>query len=150
MRLYTKNTVIWIVLGLLLFVSLAGAGCGANLTPAAPPAPAVPTAAAPTAVGPTMPALTIPAPSGGCQSRIWGRVSAGGAGEPNVSVEIKGEGWSARTLSDANGLYGFAGLCTGKYTIAVVPPSGATAGESQIVTVDGSNMVKLDLTFRKP
>jgi hypothetical protein len=53
-------------------------------------------------------------------------------------------------MSDANGLYGFAGLCAGKYTITVVPPSSATAGESQIVTVDGSNMVKLDLTFRKP
>lgn len=145
MRRYTRHTVIWIVLGLLLFVSLAGAGCGANPTLSAPPAPAVPPAA-----GPTVPAPTIPAPSGGCQSRIWGLVSAGGAGEANVSVEIKGEGWNARTLSDANGLYGFAGLCAGKYTIVVVPPSGATAGESQIVTVDGSNMVKLDLTFRKP
>jgi hypothetical protein len=77
-------------------------------------------------------------------------VSAGGAGEPNVTVEIKGEGWSAKTPSDANGLYGFAGLCAGKYTLTVVPPSGATAGESQTVTVDGSNAVKLDLGFRKP
>jgi hypothetical protein len=65
-------------------------------------------------------------------------------------VEIKGEGWNARTLSDANGLYGFAGLCAGQYTMTVVPPSGATAGESQTVTVDGSNMVRLDLVFRKP
>ncbi len=133
-----------IALGILLFAGLAAAGCGST------PAPSAPLPAAPTAAGPTAPTPAVQPPAGGCQSRIWGSVSAGGAGEPNVSVEIKGEGWSAKTPSDANGLYGFAGLCAGKYTLTVMPPSGATAGESQTVTVDGSNAVKLDLIFRKP
>jgi hypothetical protein len=145
MRQQTQRTVIWILLGLLLSGTLAVAGCGPIATPSA-----LPTSVAPTAAAPTAPTPAIQPPSGGCQSRIWGGVSAGGAGEPNVAVEIKGEGWSAKTFSDANGLYGFAGLCAGKYTITVVPPSGATAGESQTVTVDGSNTVKLDLVFRKP
>ena len=133
-----------IALGILLFAVLAAAGCGSTSTPAAP-LPAAPTAAAPAA-----PTPAVQPPACGCQSRIWGSVSAGGAGEANVTVEIKGEGWSAKTPSDANGLYGFAGLCAGKYTLTVVPPSGATAGEGQTVTVDGSNAVKLDLIFRKP
>jgi hypothetical protein len=145
MRQQTQRTVIWIVLGFLLFGALAVASCGPIATPSA-----LPTSMAPTAAVPTVPTLAIQPPSGGCQSRIWGSVSASGAGEPNVTVEINGEGWSAKTPSDANGLYGFAGLCAGKYTLTVVPPSGATAGESQTVTVDGSNTVKLDLVFRKP
>jgi len=133
-----------IALGILLFAGLVAAGCGSTSTPSAP-LPAAPTSAAPAA-----PTPAIQPPAGGCQSRIWGSVSAGGTGEANVTVEIKGEGWSAKTPSDANGLYGFAGLCAGKYTLTVVPPSGATAGEGQTVTVDGSNTVKLDLVFRKP
>ena len=133
-----------IALGILLFAGLVAAGCGSTSTPSAP-LPAAPTSAAPAA-----PTPAIQPPAGGCQSRIWGSVSAGGTGEANVTVEIKGEGWSAKTPSDANGLYGFAGLCAGKYTLTVVPPSGATAGEGQTVTVYGSNTVKLDLVFRKP
>jgi len=134
----------WIVLGVLLGAILALAGCGGT------PAPSTSLPAAPTVAAPTAPTPAIQPPSSGCQSRIWGSVSAGGAGEANVTVEIKGESWSAKTPSDANGLYGFAGLCAGKYTLTIVPPSGATAGESQTVTVDGSNTVKLDLVFRKP
>jgi len=139
-----KQHAMLIVLGILLFAGLAAAGCGST------PAPSVPLPAAPTVAAPTAPTPAVQPPAGRCQSRIWGSVSAGGAGEPNVTVEIKGEGWSAKTPSDANGLYGFAGLCAGKYTLTVVPPSGATAGESQTITVDGSNTVRLDLVFRKP
>jgi len=139
-----RQHTLWLALGILLFASLAAAGCGST------PAPSAPLPAAPTVAAPTAPTPAVQPPAGGCQSRIWGSVSAGGAGEANVTVEIKGEGWSAKTPSDANGLYGFAGLCAGKYTLTVMPPSGATAGESQTVTVDGSNAVKLDLVFRKP
>ena len=139
-----RQHTMWIVLGVLLGAILALAGCGGT------PAPSTSLPAAPTVAAPTAPTPAIQPPSSGCQSRIWGSVSAGGAGEANVTVEIKGESWSAKTPSDANGLYGFAGLCAGKYTLTIVPPSGATAGESQTVTVDGSNTVKLDLVFRKP
>ena len=139
-----RQHTMWIVLGVLLGAILALAGCGGT------PAPSTSLPAAPTVAAPTAPTPAIQPPSSGCQSRIWGSVSAGGAGEANVTVEIKGESWNAKTPSDANGLYGFAGLCAGKYTLTIVPPSGATAGESQTVTVDGSNTVKLDLVFRKP
>ncbi len=84
-----------------------------------------------------------------CQSKVTGRVvDAKGGLVKGATVGIKGGSFTAKTLSDENGLYGFAGLCAGSFSFTVQPPSQAAKTVAGNVTVDGNNSAKADLTYK--
>lgn len=64
---------------------------------------------------------------------------------PDVVVEIKAGSKTIKTVTDANGLYGFAGLCAGEYAMTITPPGGKPIVNPNRVALDGSNPVKVDL-----
>ncbi len=133
----------------LLFVfTLLLAGCAETLEPTA--IPANPNArVAPLAQ--ESPTAGLPQPSG-CQSKISGKVTdADGAPVKDAQVDIAGGGLKApsRTVTDANGLYGFAGLCSGTYSFSVVLPGTRQAKPLSVTaSVDGSNSTRQDLQVK--
>jgi len=130
--------VVAVAIGLIVFISAQPTDQGA------PPAPQAENTPVPSQA-------TLPVPVGACQSRLVGKItnSATGQATANVIVNIEGGPSTAQTKTDTNGLYGFAGLCAGKYTLTITPPGGKPAANPNPVTLDGSNaMTKVDLAFK--
>lgn len=96
--------------------------------------------------------LTAPASLrlGACQSRLFGKVinATTHQSPPNVTIEITAGSLKAKTVTDANGLYGFAGLCAGNYNMAITLPGGKPMVASSPITLDGTEPVKQDLSFK--
>ncbi len=92
---------------------------------------------------------TLPVPAGTCQSRLGGKITSTASKKPPVSVvvEIASSNKKLQAKTDANGMYGFAGLCAGQYAVSITPPGGARKPDVSRVSVDGSNAAKLDLSF---
>jgi hypothetical protein len=141
-----KRTAIVIAL---LVVAVLAAACDAFL-PSQPTDQASPPT--PQAENTPVPALTsLPVPVGACQARLQGKItnSATGQATANVIVNIQSGSSTAETKTDNNGLYGFAGLCAGKYTLTITPPGGKPAPAPNPVTLDGSNiMTKMDFAYK--
>lgn len=137
-----KRAVLVIVLLVLALLSVA---CDVFSSLAGEPPPPVeePTAPAPSAATP------LPLPVGACQSKLSGKVVNSANNQPtaNVTIEIVSGAKTIKTTSDPNGLYGFAGLCAGEYTISVTPPGGK-AQPGPKITLDGSKAVRADLSFK--
>lgn len=93
---------------------------------------------------------TLPAPASTCQSRLWGKVTntTNGQSPANVAVEVVTGGKTFKTVTDSNGLYGFAGLCAGDYALSLTPPGGKAIPNANAVKLDGSQPVKVDLTYK--
>ena len=93
---------------------------------------------------------TLPAPAGACQSRLWGKITNATTGQApaNVAVEINDGGHKFKTVTDANGLYGFAGLCAGEYAMSITPPGGKALANPNKVTLDGKQATKVDLSYK--
>jgi hypothetical protein len=138
-----------LVLMLVVVALLMGCQSFSSADPTqAPPPPASssqPAATKPAGTGPT-----IPPAAGKCQSRLWGKVTAatGGAIKPNTTIDIASGTFKAKTQTDANGLYGFAGLCSGDYTLSATPQGGAAQAWPNKIPVDGANEVKLDVPVK--
>jgi hypothetical protein len=93
----------------------------------------------------------LPVPVGACQTRLQGKItnSTTGQATANVIVSIQSGSSKAETRTDNNGLYGFAGLCAGKYTVTITPPGGKAIADPNPVTLDGSNTtVKVDVPYK--
>jgi len=92
---------------------------------------------------------TPPVPTGACRARLWGKVTNATTGQAaaNVTVEIAGGTLKGKTITDANGLYGFDGLCAGEYTLTITPPNGKPQPGPK-ATTDGTKQVKVDLSFK--
>ncbi len=135
----------------LLVALLALAGCASVIeSPTAIPVnSSVPQATA-AGVNPQAQSAGTPAPSG-CQSRISGRVTDGsGALIKGAAVTLSGGALRtpSQTVTDDNGLYGFAGLCGGSYSFAVTLPGQAAKKLSTTATVDGTGPAKADLVVK--
>lgn len=88
-----------------------------------------------------------PAAPSSCQSKLLGRLAdANGAVIKGAVVQVSSGKFNAKTLSDDNGLYGFAGLCAGTYAFAVTVPGKSPKALSTTSTLDGANTVRTDLT----
>ncbi len=130
----------YVLLALLLVLALVTGACSSD-SQEQPPEPAQPTVA---------PGLTLPAPTGNCQSRLWGKVvnTANNQSPPNVTVEVASGNFKGKTITDNNGLYGFFGLCAGDYTVSITPPNAKASQPGPKVTLDGAKQVKVDLSYR--
>lgn len=128
----------------LLLAATLSAACDAFSS--ASPASQSQTPAKTQAVGQT----PLPVPVGDCQSRLWGKITnaTNGQSPPNVAVEVVNGGKTFKTVTDPNGLYGFAGLCAGEYSMSLTPPGGKPISNPNKVTLDGSQPVKVDLTYK--
>ncbi len=118
-----------------------------DLLPAEQPSEQPQPAAVPTAIQ-SQP-NTPPVPTGACRSRLWGKVTNATTGQApaNVVVEIAGGALKGKTTTDANGLYGFDGLCAGDFTLTITPPNGKPQPGPK-TTIDGTKQVKVDLSFK--
>lgn len=146
---------LFLVLGLVLAVA---SGCAGVIEPtsipvapnAAPSTNQNPPAVLPQAAkSPTAGPLRA---AGNCQSKIMGKVlDPNGSIVKGASVEIKGDaikGAAPQAVTDANGLYGFAGLCAGTYAFTVGAPGKAAQALNVTAKVDGANSGKVDLTLK--
>ncbi len=134
---------------LLLAILVLATGCAGTIEPTA-----VPTAelvnpnvkvSPPSQATPTPP----PASTGKCQSKLTGRVyGPTGALAKGAVIEIKSGSFTGKTLSDDNGLYGFAGLCAGTYSFTVQLTGQAAKPLSTTATVSGNDSTKVDLTVK--
>lgn len=99
---------------------------------------------------PTAIPVVNPARQGPCNSRLGGKITNVGTDQPtaNVAVEVKAGGKAIKTVTDNNGLYGFAGLCAGEYVMTITPPGGSTISNPNTVTLNGSDPVKVNLPYR--
>ena len=131
---------------LLILVALLSVACDA-LAPAPSGDPSTPPSANPP--GPTGQS-SLPVPVGNCQSRLWGKVTntATGQSPANVAIEVVSGGKTFKTVTDPNGLYGFAGLCGGEYSMTLTPPGGKAIPNPNKVTLDGAQPVKVDLAYK--
>lgn len=126
-------------------------GLGPSQAPTTSPLPANPPAGNPPVSNPPAAGQsTLPAPASACQSRLWGKVTntANGQSPANVSIEAVSGGKSFKTVTDANGLYGFAGLCSGDYALSLTPPGGRGIQNPNTVKLDGTQSVKVDLNYK--
>lgn len=135
-----NRTVIAVALCILALLSVA---CDASASPLSPPDQSQPNPP------PTVARSPAPPPLGRCQSRLYGSIinATTRQAPPKVTIEIASGNFKGKTVTDANGLYGFAGLCAGKYVLTVTPPGGKTMTTSDPITLDGSQPTKLDLSF---
>ncbi len=133
------------VISVLLLLVVLAAGCSSTIeVPTA--IPVNPTATVQSASATAT--AQLPPPSK-CQSKLLGKVQdANGALAKGATIEIKGGSFSGKTLSDDNGLYGFAGLCAGTYTFSVTLSGQAAKAVATTATLDGSNSVKTDLQVK--
>jgi protocatechuate 3,4-dioxygenase beta subunit len=138
----------------LIFVIVA-AGCApASPTPVPPTAPPVesPTEASSPTAAPQATATNPPVSR--CASQLTGRVQdASGKNLTGAIILVQGtkadgNKFEGQTVSDDNGLYGFAGLCAGTYGFTVTPKGGAAQKLSDQVKVDGSNRARQDLKLK--
>lgn len=92
---------------------------------------------------------TLPLPASTCQSRIAGKITTSKSKQAPVGVliEIVAGTKKLQAKTDANGLYGFAGLCAGQYSVSITPPGGARKADVTQVSLDGANLAKLDLNY---
>lgn len=94
-------------------------------------------------------ATGVPPAQGKCQSKMSGRVlDANGALAKGAVIAIKSASFSGKTLSDDNGLYGFAGLCAGGYGFIVTLTGKSPKAIATTVTLDGANTVRTDLAVK--
>ncbi len=151
-----KRSAVFLV-GVLLVALLAtacdlipGFGNSSEQPPASNPPSANPPAPTSAANPPAAGQATLPVPAGGCQSRLWGKVTntANGQSPANVSIEVASSGKSYKTVTDPNGLYGFAGLCAGDYALSLTPPGGKPIANPNPVKLDGTQPVKVDLNYK--
>lgn len=131
----------------LFLLTLAILVVACDLLPADQPAQPPP-GDAPSATTPSQP-NTPPVPTGACRARLWGKVTNATTGQApaNVIVEIAGGALNGKTTTDANGLYGFDGLCAGDYALTITPPNGKPQPGPK-TTIDGTKQVKVDLSFK--
>ncbi len=139
------------ILALLAVVALAAA-CNAfsSSNGEVPVAPAASTSA-PGPAQTTLPApATLPVPAGACQSRLWGKITNATTGQApaNVAVEIESGGRKFKTVTDTNGLYGFAGLCAAEYSMTITPPGGKALANPNKINLDGKQTTKVDLSYK--
>jgi hypothetical protein len=108
-----------------------------------------PQGSAPSATTPSQPNNPASVPQSVCRSRVWGKVTNATTGQApaNVTVEIAGGALNGKTITDANGLYGYDGLCAGDYTLTITPPNGKPQPGPK-VTTDGTKQVKVDMSFK--
>jgi len=136
-----------IILALLLVAVLA-VGCDAfsSAQPSDQPQPPPAGANSPAPSG----QATLPVPAGACQSRLWGKVTNATTGKTtaNVAVEVTSSGKTFKTVTDANGLYGFAGLCAGDYAMSLTPPGGKPIPNPNPVKLDGKQVQQVDLPYK--
>jgi D-alanyl-D-alanine carboxypeptidase len=77
-----------------------------------------------------------PVGTGGSGSILGTVTDDTGATVANAAVELSGNGQADRTTnSDADGVYSFASVPAGTYTLTVTPPSGFTVGAPQTASV---------------
>ena len=135
-----------ILLALFLF-TLATLVAACDLLPSEQPAQQ-PQGGAASATTPSQP-NPASVPLSACRSRLWGKVTNATTGQApaNVIVEIAGAALNGKTTTDANGLYGFDGLCAGDYTLTLTPPNGKPQPGPK-TTIDGTKQVKVDLSFK--
>ncbi len=132
-----------LIIVLLLILAVLSVACDAFSSAQPTDQPPLPQLATPGTGGQT---AAPPPPAGSCQARLWGKiVNASGQARPNSQVDIVSRNFKAKTVADANGLYGFAGLCAGDYSITVTPQGGQAQPMPNKVTLDGSKQVKVDL-----
>lgn len=132
-------------LSLVLILLLLATGCASTIEPTAIPVNSSPVVAPQTLATST---AQLPPPSK-CQSKLLGRVlDATGALAKGAVIEIKKGSFNAKTLSDDNGLYGFAGLCQGTYAFAVTLSGKPAKPLAAQATVDGANTANADLTVK--
>jgi hypothetical protein len=134
------------ILAPILLLLLLATGCVTTIEPtAALPSPN----SNPTAIQ-VQTANTPQAPAQGkCQSKMLGRVvDANGALVKGAVIDIKSGSLTAKTLSDDNGLYGFAGLCAGGYSFTVTLSGKSPKTLAATATVDGANTVRTDLAVK--
>ena len=132
-------------LPLILILLLLATGCVTTIEPTAVPISPNLT------VAPQTQATNIPqSPAqGNCQSKLLGRVvDANGALAKGAVIAIKNGSFNSKTLSDDNGLYGFAGLCAGAYGFTVTLAGQPAKALATSATVDGVNTVRADLTVK--
>ena len=80
---------------------------------------------------------------------LWGKVTSDkGQSGPNIAVDITNGSFKAKTVTDANGLYGFAGLCAGEYTFNVTPPNGKAQPAGNKTPLEGGKQIKVDLVYK--
>jgi protocatechuate 3,4-dioxygenase beta subunit len=132
---------------LCLALTLLASGCATTVEPTAIP---VNPTAAPVAPQSQQATSTAPLPpTGQCQSKLLGRVvDANGQPAKGAIIDIKSGNFTGKTLSDDNGLYGFAGLCAGNYSFTVTlsgQPAKPVAGTAAL---DGANSNRMDLTVK--
>lgn len=110
--------------------------------PSNPPVPA--------AVTPAFAAQPTPLPQGACQARLFGKVtnSSNNQSPANALVQIASSGKTLQTVTDQNGLYGFAGLCAGEYAMTLTPPGGKPIANPNKVSLSSSTALKVDLPYR--
>ncbi len=130
---------------LLLVILILAVGCTATVEPTAEPVNPNVKVSPPSQATPTPP----PASTSNCQSKLTGRVyDAKGALAKGAVIEIKSGSFTGKTLSDDNGLYGFAGLCAGTYNFTVQLAGQAAKPLSSTATVNGGDSAKVDLTVK--
>ena len=95
--------------------------------------------------------LVAPATIG---DRVWNDADGNGAdngepGVPNVTVILKDANGVevARTTTDANGNYRFAGLIPGTYTVDIEVPAGYNAATTSMTVTVGEGEENLDVDF---
>ena len=136
----------------ILLLALAVTGCAtvdSNSTPVPTAVPVQSNFNQPAATAAQGEPTVLPLAPSKCQSKVTGRVlDAKGNLVKGATVGIKGGTFTAKTLSDDNGLYGFAGLCSGSYSFTVQPSGQAAKAVAGTVTADGANAAKADLTYK--
>ena len=133
----------------LLVVAVLVAGCDAfsSSQPTTLPPPTDANPSTPKASGGT---ATLPVPLGACQSRLWGKITNATTGQSpaNIAVEADSGNNNFKTVTDANGLYGFAGLCAAEYSLTLTPPGGKPILNPNKVALDGKQATKVDLSYK--
>ena len=113
-------------------------------TPTRKPTSGVPPTAAPTRT-PRPTEQNNPPANPGCHSSVEGRVfNAAGQAVAGATVTIQGDGWSRSIMTDDQGLYGFAGLCSGTAVLQAFLPDGQ-ASQAVSINLTGQNSVELNL-----
>lgn len=131
-------------LAFVVILLLMATGCVTTIQPTA-----VPVSPNATTLAPQSQSTPNPQPpaQGSCQSKLLGRLAdANGGVIKGAVVQVNSGNFSAKTLSDDNGLFGFAGLCAGTYAFTVTVPGKSPKALAATSTLDGANTVRTDLT----
>ncbi len=136
----------------LLILIVFATSCASTIEPTSPPTaiPINPNVQVAPSSGNTPTPLPPPAAATNkCQSKLTGRIyDAKGVLVKGATIEIKNGNFTAKTLSDDNGLYGFAGLCAGTYSFSVQLPGQAAKALTTKTTANGGDSIKADLSLK--